>query len=133
MAASAVVAEPAPERMAAWSRIRSLSQKRIHEGNAVAGERLWTLTGNPEVTCFTIGHVGPGEEYIECSLDLETWILTCRPGRAREGGVLLFESMAGSSASLRHAGSDRSVEEAVTLILDELVRHSGWEEGEPRS
>jgi hypothetical protein len=120
--------------MAAWSRIRFLSQQRIQEGNAVAGECLWTLTeGDPEAKCFTIGHIRSGEDYIECSLDPETWILTCKPGPARESGALVFEIIAGSSASVRHDGRDRSVDEAVTLILDELVRHGRWEDGGPSS
>ena len=129
MAASAVVAGPAPERMAAWSRFRSVAQQRIHEGNAVAGERMWALTHeDARIPCFTIGCTLSGDNYVECSLDVETWLLTCKPGPAGGNSALIFEILAGSSAALRHAGRDRSVEEAVTLILNELVRLAGGEE-----
>jgi len=95
---------------------------------------MWALTHeDARIPCFTIGRTLSGDNYVECSLDVETWLLTCKPGPAGGSSALIFEILAGSSAALRHAGSDRSIEEAVTLILNELVRLAGGEETKRRS
>jgi len=90
---------------------------------------MWALTEEDAgIHCFTIGRTVSRDNYVECSLDVETWLLTCKPGPAGGNSALIFEILAGSSAALRYAGSDRSIEEAVTLILNELVRLAGGEE-----
>lgn len=130
-AASASVVGPAPERLAVWNRFRSLSQQRIQEGNVVAGERLWTLVDAAAgVPGFTIVHAGCSEDSVVCSLDLASWTLTCTPGPTAGCAALTFALTGRSRIRLRHEGRERTLDEAVTLILDALVRTYGPAETE---
>jgi len=115
MAASAMAGGAGVERMDAWVRFRSLSRQRIQEGNLVAGEAVWRVVeADAAGPRFAIGCARSGEVRVECRLDMETWMVTCKVA-AKKGAVVTFDL----------TERERSLEEAVRLMLDSLA----WEEG----
>jgi hypothetical protein len=117
-----VVAASSVERIQCWNRFQSLAEGRIHEGNLVAGERLWELVKSPHPARRLIirSSIDPAD-FVECSLDPGAGVLTCRPGSAIECDDLVFR-LAGDTADMLLVDDRQfTLEQALTMILDRLV------------
>jgi hypothetical protein len=101
-----------------WDRFQSLAEVRVQEGNLVAGERLWHIVKSPDVVqALIIQSTRHPADFVECSLDGQSRVLTCRQGSAIGSGVLSFQL---PEAPLPAEGRC-TVEQALGLILDQLV------------
>jgi hypothetical protein len=104
-----------------WAQFRCAAEHHIGEGNLEAGERLWEI-----VDCsgpgLTIRSTNWSTDAIECALDFENGRLTCAPGMAIPNAALTFQVLRDKPGMFRRGGVDYTIDEAVNLILDELVR-----------
>ena len=116
------VAAPSVDYTQCWNRFQSLTEGRIHEGNVVAGERLWELVKSPDPGRQLIirSSIDPAD-FVECSLDPGAGVLTCQPGSAIECDVLVFRLADDTAGGLLVDDRQFSLEQAVTMILDQLV------------
>jgi hypothetical protein len=114
MAPKAVVALP-KERTGWWDRFQNLAEIRVQEGNLLAGERLWQIVKSPDVMqALIIQSTRHPADFVECSVDRQARVLTCRSGSAIGSGILSF--------SMREASeSECTIEQALGLILDQLT------------
>ena len=127
MAAKAVAVPLAAEHIRFWDRFQSLAEQRIREGNLVSGEQLWEIVTSPGVAPrFTIQSTRHAAESLECSLNLETGVLTCRPGTAIKADPLNFHILRGIADTLRRNCENCTLEQAMDLILDELLWIEEW-------
>jgi hypothetical protein len=109
--------------MERWRQFRALAQRHIDEGNLVAGERIWEIvqSGDP-ATWLTIRSTRWAADSVDCVFDVSTGSLTCAPGAAIAAPPLTFQVLPGGI--VRRGGVECTIDEAVNLILDELV----WKE-----
>jgi hypothetical protein len=116
------VAAPSVEHIQCWNRFQSLAESRIHEGNLVAGERLWELLKSPDPRGrLIIRSSRDPAVFIECSFDPGAGILTCRLGSAIECDALAFR-LAGDTVGMLWVDERQfRPEQALTMILDQLV------------
>jgi hypothetical protein len=106
---------------------RKQSPFRVAVGQAVSpASRQWTTSDPPqqagENACPTLtieSTTCPGD-FVECTLDPVTGILSCRPGPALTAGCCEFQVERGAQG-LRRGESVYNTAEALALILDELV------------
>jgi hypothetical protein len=113
MAAKAMVTL-SPERVAWWEQFQSLAELRVQEGNLLCGERLWQIVKSPDKTgTLLIQSTRHPDDSVECSLDLQTAVLRCRPGTDMESPGLMYR--------LQRDDGECSVEQALHWILDQLV------------
>lgn len=126
MAAKAVLVPIAAARVGLWDRFQCLAEQRVSEGNLTAGERLWEVVRSsgpaPRLTIRSTRHRA---DFVECSLDLESGVLTCKAGSAINADPLHFQLLEGTHDMLRRDVGDCTADQAIALILDELV----WIEG----
>jgi len=110
------------EYIQCWNRFQSLAEGRIHEGNLVAGERLWELVKSPDLGTRLIirSSIDPAE-FVECSLDPGAGVLRCRPGSETECDALVFRLADDTADRLLVDDRQFTCEQAVTMILDRLV------------
>lgn len=122
MAAKSVAIPMASDRTALWTQFQDLAKHLIDEGNTIAGERLWSLvtTSGPSPK-FTIGCSKAKDDRVECSLNMETGVVTCKPGPASDRAPFRFEFMPDPGGKLWGWGKAWSLEEALAMILGELV------------
>lgn len=114
MAAKAVAVSITPDLTALWQRFQMLVEHRVCEGNILAGERLWEILKSPGVGLgITIRSTRYASGSVECSLDPESGVLTCRAGVENRLEPL----------ELRVLGAfvDCALGRAIDRILDELV------------
>ena len=105
-----------------WRRFRCLAERHIEEGNLVAGERLWEIVPSPdESAALTIRSTRWTSDSVECAYDASTGALTCAPGTAIVAPTLTFHVCTDDPGMFRRGGVDCTVDEAVALVLDELV------------
>ena len=98
-----------------WDRFRCSAGRHVDEGNLEAGERLWEIVDPPEAGgVLTIRSTSLSADSIECALDIESGNLTC--------ASMIFQVLRDQSGMFRRGGKDYTIDEAVNLILDELVR-----------
>lgn len=117
--AAATTAIPCTE---IWQRFRCLAEQRIGEGNLEAGERLWEVVHSPlATTALTIRSTRWTADAIECVLDVEAGALTCAPGEALAAAPWNFQVVPHSRGMVRRGGVDFTIDQAVNVILDELV------------
>jgi hypothetical protein len=121
MAAKALVLPPAARLVALWDEFQQLSEHGLREGNMVAGEQLWTIVRSPGELSFAIQSTRDPADFVECSLDCESRVLTCRPGPAVVAGALTFQLDEQRSGALCRNGVDYTLSQVLSLILDELV------------
>ena len=114
------VVAPGAEHIQCWNQFQSLAEARVNEGNLVAGERLWELVKLPDPAGrLIIRSSNDPDHFVECSL--HAGVLTCRPGSAIECDALVFR-FAGDTAGMLLADEHRfTLEQALTIILDQLV------------
>jgi hypothetical protein len=105
-----------------WERFRFLAACRVQEGNLVAGERLWEIVDSSGgAPLFTIQSTTDANDSLECSLDPQTGVLNCRPGPSIKTSALRFELPGGTGGQLRRDGADCTLDQAIALLLDQLV------------
>jgi len=105
-----------------WERFHRMTEQRVVEGNVVAGERLWEIERTPCVPLsFTIRSTIDPSDFVECSLNVEASVVTCRPGPVIKGGPLAFRLTGAALQALQHHTEECTVEQAIGLILDRLV------------
>ncbi len=122
MSATAVSIPLRVQAVQFWERFRSLAGRRVEEGNILCGERLWVVAAQPGAAQpLTIRSTSDPTDLVECSLDLESGVVTCIPGAAIRAGALQFETLGATTACLRSDGALYSVEQALDMVLDELV------------
>lgn len=104
-----------------WERFQLLAEQHIEEGNMLAGERLWKIERRTDASeALVIRSTVDPCNHLECSLDLRSGTLTCVPGSLR------FQVPGGAESVLRRDDAVYTLEQALCLILDELVRD--WKE-----
>jgi hypothetical protein len=103
-----------------WDRFRSSAEHHVGEGNLEAGERLWEIVDSSEAA-LTIRSTSWTADAIECALDIESGKLTCAPGQAIPAAPLTFQVVRDRAGTFRRGGVEYTIDEAVNLILDELV------------
>jgi hypothetical protein len=103
-----------------WDRFRCAAQHHIGEGNLEAGERLWEIVDR-SASVLTIRSTSWTSDAIECALDLESGNLTCAPGQAIPAAPLTFQVVRDRAGTFRRGGMEFTIDEAVNLILGELV------------
>ncbi len=122
MAAKAAAIVSAAEHSGFWTRFRRLTEDRVREVNAIAGEPLWeVVTPEESLGAFTIQSTRCPGDYLECQLDSETAILRCKPGSAIGSGPMKFRLAAGRLYGFGREGGQYTDYDAVTLILDKLA------------
>jgi hypothetical protein len=115
------------ERSIWWDRFQSLAEVRVQEGNLLAGEQLWRIVKSPELAhALVIQSTRSSADSMECSLDGQTCVLTCRPGSAITSEIMSFQLPASLAGQAPRTESECTIEQALCLILDQLV----WEEPE---
>jgi hypothetical protein len=98
-----------------WDQFRCSAGRHVDEGNLEAGERLWEIVDPPESGgVLTIRSTSLPADAIECALDVESGHLTC--------ATMTFQVLRDQPGMFRRGGIDYTIDEAVNLILDELVR-----------
>ena len=92
-------------------------------GQSIAGERLWEIvqSGDP-AAALTIRSTRWAADSVDCVFDVSTGSLTCAPGAAIAAPALTFQVL--PSGIIRRGGMECTIDEAVNLVLDELV----WKE-----
>jgi|ERR1700730_9761698 hypothetical protein len=121
MAAKAVVALRA-EHIESWDRFQRLAELQVQECNAVAGECLWrTATAPDRAPLFSVQSTARPGISVECSFDVEHGMLTCKPGSAIQADTLEFQFIGETVVTLRRGGGEFTLEQALGLVLDELV------------
>jgi hypothetical protein len=121
MAPKAVVALP-KERISWWDRFQNLAETRVQEGNLLAGERLWQIVKSPDVVqALIIQSTRYPSDFVECSLDGQSCVLTCRSGAAIGSGVLSFHMPDAKAGFTLASECECTIEQALGLILDQLV------------
>jgi hypothetical protein len=108
--------------MERWRRFRTIAERHIEEGNLVAGERLWEIIAADDSRWLTIRSTRWAADSVECVFDASTGSLTCAPGAAISAPPLTFQVLPGGL--VRRGGVECTIDEAVNLVLDELV----WKE-----
>ena len=122
MAANAAMAPSLAKETGLWDRFQCVAEQRIKEGNLLAGERLWEIGRSPGMPhTFTIRSTIDPADFLECSLDGEAGVLTCTPGSAIRADPLRFQVSGETAGALGREGRDFTLEQAIFLILDELV------------
>jgi hypothetical protein len=115
-----MVAAPSAEHIQCWNQFQSLAEGRVNEGNLVAGERLWELVKSPDPAGrLIIRSSSEPADCVECSLD--AGVLTCRPGPAIECDALVFRVAADTAGMLLADEPRFTLDQALTMILDQLV------------
>ena len=105
-----------------WNRFRCLAERRVSEGNVVAGERLWELVPSSGwESRFIVRSTKYLCDCVECSLDLESGFITCTPGSATDSSQVRFQLLEGKHGKLRRDGVECTIDQAVAWILDQLV------------
>ena len=103
-----------------WNRFRSTAEHQIVDGNAEAGERLWEVVPSSDTgTALTIRSTRWDGDAVECAFDASTGALTCAPGPAIHAPTLVFHVL--PDGRVRRGGVDCTMDEAVNLVLGELV------------
>ena len=116
------------ESVGFWHHFQREAELRVREGNAIAGECLWTTIGSsPSNRQIAIGALKCPSNRMLCSFDVEREILTVEPGPAITAEVRVFQWLPAVSA-LRCGDQELTLADVITLILNHLV----WadEEGE---
>jgi hypothetical protein len=109
-----------------WERFRGLAERYIEEGNVVAGERLWEVVPSPQpATVLTIRSTRRAGDSVECAFDASTGAIVCAPGPAVPAATVTFHAHPDLPGKVRRGELICTVDEAINLILDELV----WDEG----
>jgi hypothetical protein len=108
--------------MERWRQFRTLAERHIQEGNLVAGERLWEVVPADDDSWLTIRSTRWAADSVECVFDAVTGSLTCAPGAAIAAPPFTFQVLPGGT--VRRGGVECTLDEAVNLVLDELV----WKE-----
>ena len=122
MAAQAGIVPSIAHKMDFWDRFQCLTEQRVKEANFVAAERLWEIgKAAGAAQTLTIRSTIDPSNFLECSLDAEAGVLTCRQGSALKVDSLRFQLLGGTVDMLRREGRDCTLDQAITLILDELV------------
>ena len=122
MAAKAVVVRVEASENRLWSLLRRLAEQRVSEGNIVAGERLWELVpSSSEELQFTIRSIRDQSDSIECLLDPETGVLTCKTGAVINGESLTFQLLGGTCWKMQCAGKNCTIDEVIARMLDQLI------------
>jgi hypothetical protein len=110
------------EHIEIWDRFQSLAAGRVHEGNAVAGERLWEIVTLPDTEPrFIIQSTKHPADLVACSLDSKANLLTCSPGPANHSGPLTFHLLGEPVDRLRRGAWEGTLDQALNLILDQLL------------
>jgi hypothetical protein len=105
-----------------WDRFRSSAEHHVGEGNLEAGERLWEIVDcSAAAAALTIRSTSWTADAIDCALDFESGNLTCAPGQAIPAAPLTFQVVRERPGIFRRGGVEFTIDEAVNLILDELV------------
>ena len=105
-----------------WTRFERLASLKLSECNAAAGERLWTMDREPSAGLrFVLRWTTVTTNSVECSLDPNTGLVTCRFGGAHNAELPQFRFVPGEEQSLQFAESELSAEEAVVAILENLM------------
>lgn len=117
--AARVMAVPATGR-GLPERFQRLAEDLIGEGNFLAEERLWEvrMSGPMSITISSVQWEGNA---IECTFDPDAGSLRCCPGAVIGHKPLVFDVVPDQNGILRRCGADLTLEEAVQLVLDELV------------
>jgi hypothetical protein len=122
MAARAMTIPGVCTGTAVWHRFRSLAEHHITEGNLTAGEQLWEVVQSDEASnLLIIRSTRWTADSIECALDLKSGALTCAPGSAICTGPLKFQLVQDKPGMVRRRGKEFTIDEAVQLVLSELV------------
>ena len=122
MAANAAMVPSLAKEMGFWDKFQCLAEQRVREGNLLAGERLWEIGRSPGMPhMFTIRSTMDPADFLECSLDGEAGVLTCNPGSAIKADPMRFRVCGGTAGALWREGRDCTLDQAISLILDELV------------
>lgn len=113
-----------------WDKFQRLAESRVRECNALAGERLWQTTAAPGAApLFRVQSTTLPGDSIECLFDYDAGILTCRFGPALQAATLEFQLTGETVDALRQGGGDFTLEQSLTLVLDELVSFCKQTEG----
>lgn len=97
-----------------WKRFHRMTEQRVVEGNVLAGERLWEIGSTPCVPLsFTIRSTIDPSDFLECSLDAEAGVVTCRPGPSIKAGTLAFRLTGAAVQPLQHDTEECTVEQAI--------------------
>lgn len=107
---------PSVTKSTFWEQFQVLAERHIEEGNMLAGETLWKIERTEQPEEFTIRSTVDPRNCLECSLNPRNGVLTCAPGSLR------FQVPLETAGPLQRDGAACSLEEALCLILDELVR-----------
>jgi hypothetical protein len=103
-------------------RFRTVAERHVKEGNLLAGERLWEVVQSPDgTTLLTIRSTRWAADSVECAFDATTGALTCAPGPAIAAPTLVFQILPDAPGMVRRGGVECTIDEAVNLVLDELV------------
>lgn len=115
------------ERSIWWDRFQNLAEVRVQEGNLLAGEQIWQVVKSPELAqALVIQSTRHPADFVECSLDGQSCVLTCRPASATASDVLSFQLPQAMAEQQPRAESECTIEQALGLILDQLI----WEDPE---
>ncbi len=112
------------EHIEIWDRFRSLAAGRVHEGNMLAGERLWEIVNSPDREArlnLTIQSTKHPADLVACRLDPKANLLTCSPGPANHSGPLTFDLLGEPVERLRRGAWEGTLDQALNLILDQLL------------
>ena len=113
---------PLPSPLAFWDRFQHLAAVRVRECNIVAGEELWITTGAADpIPTVVVVSTTCSQNRVECSFDPDRRILACKPGPALRIEPHQFEWIAETGDILRRESREFTLDEAVNLLLDELV------------
>jgi hypothetical protein len=114
-----IMLQPRIAPAAFWEEFRRGVEHCVRECNAIADERLWVISATrAPLRRLTVESATRSGDRIECSFDVERGILTCLPGPAVHGESLQFQW---NDGKLLRDGREYAVEEALRLVLDELV------------
>ena len=122
MAAKAAIIPFPAKNTEFWKRFHQMTEQRVVEGNVLAGERLWEIPSTPcGPFSFTIRSTIDPSDFVECSLDAEASVVTCRPEPVIKAGPLAFRLTGAAGQPLQHDTEECTVEQAIGLMLDRLV------------
>ena len=119
MTTQPVMLQPRAACAAFWERFQSEVELRVRECNAIAGEPLWVMSGmSAPIRRLTVASATRPGNRMDCSFEIGRGILVCAPGPGVRAKRLRFRFTEGV---LLLDGREYSIDEALRLVLDELV------------
>jgi hypothetical protein len=119
MTTQPVMLQPRAARAAFWEQFQREVEIRVRECNTLADEPLWVVSGaGGPLRRLTVQSAARSGDRIDCSFDAQRGILVCSPGPDVRARRLQFRL---SNGRLSLDGREYRIEEALRLVLDELV------------